>query len=155
MLKDIKFYFENLFETKWTETSIHFAGQEFDPTALGLKKWINPYYSPLRNKDFGLGGGAKRYIGDLFIVCWEENDVLVMDLADKVSTFIENEVDRKLFKFNGYDVVDHGWDNTNKAFIILSFSMETVRGACLPPQHLVNIVHNNVQLTHNNVILTK
>jgi len=158
MLKDIKFYFENLFATKWKGTSIHFGGQEFDPKALGIKKWVNPYYSPLRNKNFGLGDGAKIYFGDLYITCWEDNDVLVMELADEVSSFIEEEVDKTLFRFNGYEVVDHGWDSTNKAFILLSFSTQTIRGKCFPsaqPTTATRIVHNGVQLVHKNVILTK
>lgn len=157
MLKNIKYYFENLFATKWTDTSIHFAGQEFDPKKLGVTSWVNPYYSPTRRRNFGLGNGGKVYYGDLFVVCWHENDVEVMELGDKVADFMDNKVDKNLFKIKGYDVVDHGWDTTNKPFILMSFTLETVRGVCdtTPKQPPILIVHNGVQIVHNNVILTK
>jgi len=158
MLKDIKFYFENLFATKWTETSIHFGGQEFDPKALGISKWVNPYYTPTRTRAFGLGDNASIYYGDLYVVCWQKNDVEAMELADNVAKFINDNVDKHLFKLRGYDVVDHAWDSTNKAYIILSFTIETIRGVCgedLPQKIKTRIVHGGVQVTHNNVILTK
>ncbi len=128
MLKEIKFYFENLFATKWTNTAIHFSGQEFEPK--GLASWVNPTYSPTRRRSFGLGGNANTQYGDLYVVCWSDNDVNTMELADKVSAFIDTEVDGTLFRIMGYEVLDHGWDSTNKAFIMLSFPIKTIGGEC-------------------------
>ncbi len=154
MLKNIKFYFENLFATKWTETSIHFAGQEFDPQALGISSWVNPYYTPTRRRNFGLGGGGKIYYGDLYITCWDDNDVKVMELGDKIADFIDSSVDRGLFKLQGYDVVDHGWDTTNKAFVLLSFKFETIRGTCgatPSPTTRTPVVNANNNVVNNTI----
>ena len=151
MLKEIKFYFENLFATEWTTTAIHFSGQKFEPK--GLASWVNPTYSPTRRRSFGLGGNANAQYGDLYVVCWSDDDVNTMELANEVSAFIDGEVDKTLFRIKGYEVVDHGWDSTNKAFIMLSFPIETIGGECELKQKLLVTNHGTPVTNGGNPVI--
>ena len=127
MLKETKFYFENLFATLWTNTPIHYAGQEFDAT--GIQRWINPTVTPVRNTFNGLGQ-RKLFEFNLYIPCWAENDVESMQLADEIALFVKDNVDGSLYHSNGYDVIDHGWQDSNQVFTVLSFRFKSFDGQC-------------------------
>jgi hypothetical protein len=131
MLKATKFYFDNLFQTLWTTTPIQYAGQEFD--GHGLDQWVNIVYKPLRSSPASISGTAAYNYGQLYIVCWAENDVDVMGLGDNIVEFMQTEVDNRRFKINGYSVIDHGWDDSNKVFLMFSFQMQEMVGYCAKP----------------------
>ena len=127
-LKETKFYFEDLFNKEWDCTPIHFVGSEFDGSEH--EKWINIVYKPLGGSHDNLGNSAYKSMNQLYIVCWAENDVQGMDLADDVVTFVDEHVDASLYRQRGYDVIDHGFDESNKVFLLLSFTFEQRIGTC-------------------------
>ena len=125
-LKATKYYFENMFATKWNTTPVHYVGQEFDQD--GTNKWVNPFYTPSRSENSGISGLTKNY-GSLQVACWAESDVNAMDLADDIITFITDNtgVEYRLFD---YVVEDHGFHKTNKVYVIVSFRLEIFEGIC-------------------------
>ena len=126
-LQATKKYFEDMFSSYWTNTDIHFAGQEFD----GSKRnsWINPIYKPLRNTSNGVSSTTSIEMGQLYIVCWADTDNEVMGLAASVIEFIDVNVETPLFRSRGHDMIDHGWDDSNKVFVMLSFTSSISSGA--------------------------
>ena len=127
-LRATKKYFEDIFHSYWTETEVHFVGQDFDGSQHD--SWINPLYKPLRNTPNGVSTKTSIEMGQLYLVCWAEDDVSAMELADLAVEFISENVDKSLFRSKGYDVVDHGWDTSNKVFVMLSFTFEQFSGTC-------------------------
>ena len=127
-LKETKFYFENLFSTLWTDTPIHYAGVNFD--GAQQSKWINPVYKPMRSRNNGFSSNTFVALSQLYIVCWADHDIDAMELSDNVITFVNESVDKTQFKSRGYEIVDHGWDDSNKVFVMLSFSYEQLVGTC-------------------------
>ena len=119
-LQTTKKYFEDIFHNYWNETDVHFVGQDFD--GAQHESWVNPVYKPLRNTPNGVSTSIE--MGQLYIVCWAENDTDAMELADITIEFIKANVDKSLFKSRGHDIIDHGWDESNKVFVMLSFSFE-------------------------------
>lgn len=127
-IKETKIYFETLFASDWTDTDIHYAGQEFDgPTR---DKWINPVYKPLRSRNSGVSDTTTIDMGQLYIVCWAEIDLEVMELADDVINFISENLDKQQYREKGYEIIDHGWGDSNKVFVVLSFTFEKFNGTC-------------------------
>ena len=116
--KQTKFDFESMFSLLWTKTPVHFAGQELN--ARGLAEWVNPYFTPLSGSNVGLGG-AVQHRSMFNIVCWAESDVDVMDLSDEVREFVVANVDGDVYRLTGYEVSDHGWQESNKVYLELSF----------------------------------
>ena len=127
-LRATKKYFEDIFHSDWTETAVHFVGQDFDGSQHD--SWVNPVYKPLRNTPNGISAKSSIEMGQLYLVCWAKDDVSAMDLADLAVEFIGENVDKSLFRSKGYDVVDHGWDNSDKVFVMLSFTFEQFSGTC-------------------------
>ena len=127
-LKETKFYFENIFSTLWADTPVHYAGMDFDATKQ--QKWINPVYKPLRSVPNGVSVDTSIEIGQLYIVCWANSDVEAMDLADTIIDFVDDKVDKTLFRARGHYIIDHGWDDSDKVFIVISFTFEQFSGTC-------------------------
>ena len=121
ILAETKLYFEDLINDNWDLTPIHFAGQEFDHD--GTKRWINPSYTPTSNQNSGVSEVARKVYGNLDIVCWAENDVEVMTLADAVSDFMSANVDTSKYALRGYTVEDHAWHKSDKVYVYLSFNV--------------------------------
>jgi len=127
-LRETKLYFENVFYTNWNDTPVHYAGQEFDGS--GYDAWVNPVYKPLRSTANGISNTTNISMGVLYIPCWHTTDAGAMELADTMVEFIDANIDKKLFRHRGYDVIDHGWDESNKVFVVLSFTFEQFDGTC-------------------------
>ncbi len=122
-----KFYFEDMFKNVWTTTPIHFAGQEF--SGEGISKWVNPVYSPRSMTHSGLSLTANYNYGSLYVACWADTDVDAMALGDEIVDFIKNTTD-PFFKVKNINVDDHGWQSSNKVYMILSFTIEYYVGNC-------------------------
>ena len=121
-----KEYFENMFATKWTETPVHYVGQDFDQDSV--VKWINPFYAPSRSENSGISGVTRNY-GNLRVACWADSDANAMELVDTVITFIGSNVGVEYRIFN-YSIDDHGFHKANKVYVIVSFSLEILEGTC-------------------------
>ena len=122
-LRANKLYFENEFFTKWTDTPIHYAGQEFN--SEGIDKWINPVYHPLSGKPQGMTkfGASMSQRASFDIVCWAKNDADAMELSDNIIAFVADNVNSSKFAVSGYQVGDHAWDNTGLVYLYLSFDI--------------------------------
>ncbi len=129
-LQETKFYFENLFNTDWTATPVHYVGQEFK--ADGIDTWINPRYSPSGSKIGDISGYSTTVRGSLDVICWAKNDVDVFTLGDDVASFIGSTVD-KSYKVTGYEVNDHAWHESNHVYLYLTFYVEFIYGTCAGP----------------------
>lgn len=119
-LKETKIYFETLFTDVWNCTPVHFAGEEFKST----DEWINPVYRPLRSRSNGVSVTASVESGQLFVVCWSDYEIDAFGLSDRVITFLKTEVDGSMFRMTGHSVIDNGWNESNKVFVVLSFTFE-------------------------------
>ena len=125
-LQETKKYFEDMFENSWLETPVHFTGQDFD--GKEHDQWVNPVYKPLRNTSNGISASTSIDMGQLYIVCWADTDTDAMELTDTVIVFVKDNI--KDFRHRGYDIIDHGWDESNKVFVMLSFTFEQFSGSC-------------------------
>ena len=117
-----------MFSSDWNETDIHFVGQDFDGSQHDT--WINPVYKPLRSTPNGVSTSTSIDMGQLYIVCWAETDIDAMELTDTVIAFVGDNMDKTLFRARGHDIIDHGWDDSNKVFVMLSFTFEQFSGTC-------------------------
>ena len=145
--KTTKFYFENMFATLWATTPIHFMYQEFkQPTKAS---WINLIYHPSRITSASLSRGNSMVSSTLGVVCWAENDVEVLDLLDNVVKFIEENNDHQLFQFGDVQIIDQGVDGSNKAFVYLHFSVESMAGVCDKITTTRNIVNGANAIVNN------
>ncbi len=127
-LKETKYYFEDMFSSYWTETPIHFAGMEFDGSQHD--RWVNPVYKPLRSRSNGISTSTDINMGQFYVVCWGESDIDAMELSDTTIEFMADKLDTTKFRSRGYEIIDHGWDNSNKVFVMLSFAIEQFEGVC-------------------------
>jgi len=127
-LKETKYYFENIFNSSWNKTPVHYAGMTFDGSKQS--QWVNPIYKPMRNRSNGINDDTTVALGQLYVVCWADYDIDAMTLSDDVIAFLKEEVDGSLFRSRGYEVVDHGWDDSDKVFMLLSFTYEHFVGEC-------------------------
>ena len=125
--KDTKEYFEKLLQDEWCGTPIHFVGEEFDQD--NTKRWINPYYAPTYGEQKGFSGGTAIY-GTFYVACWAENDLEAMTLSDTIIQFMSTNVDTRTYRIPRYSIEDHGWHKTNKVFVTVAFSIETLGGSC-------------------------
>jgi hypothetical protein len=125
--KETKYYFENMFATNWSQTPIHFVGQEFD--ASGIDAWVNPRFVPSRGDTVGINGNKTKQYAELDIVCWAKNDVEAFDLADQIVAFINATIEG--FDINGYEINDHGWNDSNMVYVVLTFVFNYYTGDCL------------------------
>ena len=150
-LKATKFYFEKMFLDKWTDTPIHFVGQEFDAT--GKTTWINPMFAPLSGTLAALSGRRTKMEGSLNVICWASNDVDVFELGDKIIDFIHNNA--KEFNVNGFEINDHQWDNSNMVYLYLTFNIKYYAGDCVepvpppPPVIIRGIVNKGIAVYNN------
>ena len=128
--KDGKFYFENMFSTLWVDTPVHYAGEEFD--SASLDEWINPRYTPSSMANISLSKTADITYANLFIPCWAKNDVDVMGLTDNVIEFVKEHISQP-YNIKGIDIIDHGWNETNKVFTVIMVRIEHRGGACINP----------------------
>ena len=127
MMKQGKFYFDNMFSTLWTQTPVHYAGMDFD--ASGMPQWINPTYRPSRQEKASISNGVTRTYANVYIPCWADTDVDVMDLMDDVIKFVDSNTVSP-FKITNTSIIDHGWDDSNKVFGIVMISIEHIDGTC-------------------------
>ncbi|RLA73554.1 MAG: hypothetical protein DRG30_06150 [Epsilonproteobacteria bacterium] len=125
--KDVKFYFESMFATKWAITPIHYAGQEFD--AIGIDKWINISYNPQRSESCSVSGNSFYIYGTLYIPCWADNDVDVMELTDAVIKFIGDNIETP-YKITNTSIIDHGWNDASKSYTIISIGIKNLIENC-------------------------
>lgn len=124
-LQQTKFYFENLLQGLWTNTPIHFSGQEFNEK--GISKWINPHYTPRGGETTGLDALTTNE-GMLYISCWADTDVDAMALGDEIIDFINTNIDRNSYRIRRYEVADHGYTESNKVYAIIGFNIQTLDG---------------------------
>lgn len=122
-LKSTKYYLESLFSQNWSETPIHFAGEEFD--GKSIDKWINIFYSPLLSRSGGLSESSYT-IGNFYVICWANTDVDVMSMGDNAVSFMNTNIDKSYYKLKNFEIADHGWNESNKVFLVLTFSIETL-----------------------------
>lgn len=120
-LKETKKYFENLFNDNWHETPIHFIGEDFDKDRG--EEWINPVYSPSSSDSVSVSNDGRKSYGTLAVICWAKNDLNVMDLADRVVGFMEDNVEGNQYSLKGYNVEDHAYHEANKVYVYLSFTV--------------------------------
>ena len=153
--KDGKFFFDEMFVSKWTRTPVHYAGQEFD--GKGKTEWVNPSFSPTSRANASLAKSVKQINANIFVACWAETDVDVMDLMDEVSDFMDTNAG-PAYQILNTAVVDHGWHESNKVFGILMFTITYKVGTCAPtkpPTSATVVVHNGTTVVNNGTILTK
>ena len=150
-LKGTKYYFEKLFQDEWTNTPIHFAGQEFDST--GRDTWVNPRFVPQGGSLNSFGMRTKLY-GAVDVVCWAKNDVEVFDLVDNVVEFMSAH--GKDYAIHKFEVNDHGWDDSNMVYVYLTFNLTYYEGECqaTAPTTYNTITYHGKNVTHNGIILT-
>ncbi len=127
-LKETKYYYENMFKTLWTSTPIHFAAQEFDKKIKTTGEWVNLIYKPTSLVTSSFSG--KKAYGLVYVVCWSDNDVRSMEIADEVIKFIQENNDSLLYSIKNIEIVDHGWQTASSAFTILSFRVEYYEDQC-------------------------
>ena len=127
-LQTTKKYFEDVFNSHWIQTDVHYGGQDFD--AKEHVSWVNPIYKPLRSSSNGMSTSTSIDMAQLYVICWADDDTDAMELADSVVEFIDSNIDKQLFISRGHDVIDHGWDESNKVFVMLSFTFEQYSGTC-------------------------
>ena len=149
-LRESKEYFEYIFFNNWTQSPIHYAGEEFKNK--GLKTWVNPMYHAGRGK-LTLGGSVKN-TGVLNVICWADTDAEALEVADDVIAMILSKVDTNLFSISKYEIPDEGWDDSNRNYVFVSFDMTHYAGTCFPTNIVKRIVHNAVPVTLNGVQVT-
>ena len=126
--KDIKYYFEDMFNTGWTDTPIHFGGQEFDAPST-FAEWINLVYTPQRSERGSISDNLSIIYGTVYISCWAEDDVDVMGLTDDVIAFVEEALasPHKILKTT---IIDHGWNTANKSYTIIALNIQSTLNEC-------------------------
>jgi len=118
-----KLYFDELFQGLWCDAPIHFGGEEFD--SKDLDKWINIFYKPTYGDHVDLCSTTMNY-GVLYIACWGSNDLEAMALSDSIIAFINTNIDKTLYRVRRFEVPDHGYNETNYAYVLVSFDIEVL-----------------------------
>ncbi len=126
--KQGKYFFEDLFLVNWTQTPIHFAGQDFDGN--GIPEWINVVFTPYQSANNGIGSQVKKLYATVTVTGWAENDVNVMQLGDQISAFVDEGVLNSEYTIKQTNLLDHGWDESGKAYLITQFTVEFYAGVC-------------------------
>ena len=127
-LRETKQYFEQLYADQWVETEVHYAGADFDGSKQA--SWVNLTYKPLRQTSNGISKSTNINMGQVYVVCWCDTDAEVMALSDKVIEFMDNNLDNTRFRSKGYEIIDHGWGDSDKVFVVLAFTFEEFVGTC-------------------------
>ena len=145
--KQTKIDLDVMFNDNWTLTPIHWSGVSFDST--DKSQWINVVYEPLSNRTNGLGGRSNVSNGMLYVVCWAEDEFNVMDIADQVVLLVSNNM--PLFITNiDHDVVDRGFDENGKAYMVLGFPIKSYIGdKCVPEDVIIYIKDNNDKIGYD------
>ncbi len=146
-----KLFFESLFFAEWQDTPIHFAGQEF--AVDGIKEWVNPFFNPIGGRFTGVSGTLTENHASFSVVCWSDTDSNVMELADKVVTFVSQKA--TAYKLKGYEVTDHAWHDSNSVYIFLTFDVKMYKGSCGTSAPVVKrfVVNRNVDIVNKNVTI--
>lgn len=119
--RETKLYFEDMFNQFWELTPIHFAGEEFN--SKGLEKWVNIFYEPTYGNTADLTCNTNNY-GNFHVACWSDIDADSMELSDYVVSFVNENIDKTKYRIRRFEVSDHGWNDNNKVFVLLTFSIE-------------------------------
>ena len=120
-LRENKKYFETQFFNKWTQTPIHYAGQEFKND--GIESWINPIYYPRSGQHTGLSAFNAMQRGSFDVICWARNDADALGLSDDIIKFMIDNIDKDKFTLQGYQIQDHAWDDSGLTYVYLSFNV--------------------------------
>jgi hypothetical protein len=120
LFKETKIYFDTMFDTLWTATPIHYAGQEFD--SKGISEWVNPVYIPASGYHVDLCSRTLN-TGYLHCTCWADNQMSSLELSDELIGFIQTNTDANRYRITGFQINDNGW-NGKKAFLLISFNIE-------------------------------
>lgn len=116
-----KLYYENMFNDHWNATKIHFAGQEVLPKQT--KKWVNPFYQPMYGSTGSLSSTCADNYGNLHVACWAINDLDALTLGDSVVAFIKANNDGSKYLIKGFEMSDHGWNESNRVYVVITFSI--------------------------------
>jgi len=133
-LQETKLIIEELFKTNWTDTPIHFSGQEFD--ARKMPQWINLIIRPSRITRASVSNGRSIMSLDVYVPCWSDTEAESFELADKIIAFFNSKVGSSAIKIlmpNSIDsvtIIDQGWNEANKSFVVPMFSMTVQVGNC-------------------------
>lgn len=119
--KETKIYFEKMFTTDWTLTPVHYAGEEFN--SKDIEKWVNIFYEPTYGNHNDLSCNTANY-GNLHVASWADYDIDAMELSDIVTSFVNTNIDKTKYRVRRFEVSDHGWNDSNKVFVLLTFSIE-------------------------------
>lgn len=120
--QETKLYYENMFNDTWTATKIHFAGQEVLPKQT--KKWVNPFYQPTYGSNSSMSAECADNYGNLHVACWATNDLDAMTLGDDVVAFIKTNNDASKYRIKGFEMSDHGWNESNRVYVVITFSVQ-------------------------------
>ena len=125
LFKETKLYIDNLFKDEWCETKIHYGGEEFNHKEEDVTKWVNPFYQPMSGRINDYCGTTLNQ-GNLHVVCWADTDVDALGLADNIIAFINTNIDTTLYHVRNFEIGDHGWNESNQVYIIVTFSIEAL-----------------------------
>tara|TARA_R110000772_G_scaffold5454_1_gene19459 strand:- start:12680 stop:13069 length:390 start_codon:yes stop_codon:yes gene_type:complete len=120
--RETKLYYENMFNTNWKATKIHFVGQEVMPKQT--KKWVNPFYQPTYGNNGSLSDVCSNNGGNLHVACWATNDLDAMTLGDDVVNFIKANNDGSKYRITNVEMSDHGWNESNRVYAVITFSIQ-------------------------------
>ncbi len=137
-LQEGKFFFDELFLSGWTITPIQFAAQDF--SGKNLPAWVNIVFTPYQTSNASIGPKGKLIYATVTVVGWAENDVLAMELADQIAEFMDAGVLPSIYSIKQTNIIDHGWDASNKAYTITQFAIQYYSGDCSPVATCVNSV---------------
>lgn len=123
LFAETKIYFDQMFSDNWCDSEIHYAGEEFNSD--GLNKWINIFYQPAFGASTDLCESTLNN-GNLHVVVWAEVYLDAMELSDDVISFVDTYIDKNLYRVRRFEISDHGFNESNNAFIIVTFSIEAI-----------------------------
>ena len=121
MLQDIKLDIETKFYDHWSDTKVHYGGEEFDNK--GLDKWVNVIYTPTLMHKSGLSSTkTNTYNVNVYMVCWAKDDIMGSSLVDTITTFTDEQFFSVLQ--SDIEIVDRGWDESNMVYYLLRFNYQ-------------------------------
>jgi hypothetical protein len=132
-----------MFASHWHDTPVHFVGQEYN--AKGVDAWVNPRFVPSGGKISGFSSERTKLNGELDVVCWAKNDVKAFELADDIINFVTEFA--KEFPLTNFEINDHGWNDSNMVYIVVTFVFTYYAGNC---PLLGEIVKDNGAIVMNN-----
>lgn len=123
--KETKQLIDNTFIDNWTLTPIHYAGAKFN--SKNIDEWVNIVYEPRGGALTGLNGTSTSTRGVIYAVCWSETSLNTMELVDNVILFIDRYLDKNII-VRGNEIIDQGYDENNKSFMVVSFPINSYIG---------------------------